>query len=400
MYGQMTAGSWIYIGTPGHRPGHLRDLRRGRAPATSADDLAGRLVVTAGLGGMGGAQPLAATMNGATALVAEVDPERIEKRLQTRYLDERETRSRSRDRPGARRARTRGARSRSACVANAVDLLERLIARGIVPGSRHRPDLRPRRAERLRAARRAATRTSRCCAAEDPESYIERSYATMADARARASRAPAARRRRLRLRQQPARAGAEGRRGRRVRASGVSSRSTSGRSSARARGPFRWAALSGRSRGHPRRPTARSWSSSRTTSRSPAGCASPRSASRSRDFRRGSAGSAMASAHRAGLLFNRLVRDGKSPRADRHRPRPSGRRLRRLAQPRDRRHARRLRRDRRLADPERAAQHGVRRDVGLGPPRRRRRHRLFDPRRDGGRRRRHRRRRPAAATAS
>src|SRR5665647_1956785 len=79
MYGQMTAGSWIYIGTQGILQGTyetLAEVSRRHFGGT----LSGRLVVTAGLGGMGGAQPLAATMNGAAALVVEVDPQRIARR--------------------------------------------------------------------------------------------------------------------------------------------------------------------------------------------------------------------------------------------------------------------------------------------------------------------------------
>src|SRR5881296_124385 len=87
MYGQMTAGSWIYIGSQGIVQGTYETLAEvGRRHFGGS--LAGRLVVTAGLGGMGGAQPLAATMNGAAALVVEVDPQRIARRLATRYLDE------------------------------------------------------------------------------------------------------------------------------------------------------------------------------------------------------------------------------------------------------------------------------------------------------------------------
>ncbi len=87
MYGQMTAGSWIYIGTQGILQGTYETF------ASCADQhfggtLAGRLLVTAGLGGMGGAQPLAATMNGAACLAVEVDRARIEKRLRTGYVDE------------------------------------------------------------------------------------------------------------------------------------------------------------------------------------------------------------------------------------------------------------------------------------------------------------------------
>jgi urocanate hydratase len=88
MYGQMTAGSWIYIGTQGILQGTYETFA---AVARKRFDgsLRGRLVVTAGLGGMGGAQPLAVTMNEGCALCVEVDLQRIERRLQTRYLDER-----------------------------------------------------------------------------------------------------------------------------------------------------------------------------------------------------------------------------------------------------------------------------------------------------------------------
>src|ERR671933_1321748 len=87
MYGQMTAGSWIYIGTQGILQGTYETfaaVARKRFGGT----LRGRLVVTAGLGGMGGAQPLAVTMNEGCALCVEGDPERIRRRLETRYLDE------------------------------------------------------------------------------------------------------------------------------------------------------------------------------------------------------------------------------------------------------------------------------------------------------------------------
>src|SRR3954470_5370605 len=88
MYGQMTAGSWIYIGTQGILQGTYEtfaELARRHFGGT----LSGRLVVTAGLGGMGGAQPLAVTMNDGIALVVEADPARIQRRLATRYVDER-----------------------------------------------------------------------------------------------------------------------------------------------------------------------------------------------------------------------------------------------------------------------------------------------------------------------
>src|SRR5579864_6308259 len=87
MFGQMTAGSWIYIGSQGIVQGTYETLAAvGRRHFGGS--LAHRLFVTAGLGGMGGAQPLAAVLNGAAALVIEVDPQRIARRLKTRYLDE------------------------------------------------------------------------------------------------------------------------------------------------------------------------------------------------------------------------------------------------------------------------------------------------------------------------
>src|SRR5215210_2843564 len=86
MYGQMTAGSWIYIGTQGILQGTYETLAE-CARQHFGGSLAGRLTVTAGLGGMGGAQPLAVTMNEGVCLAAEVDRTRIERRLATRYLD-------------------------------------------------------------------------------------------------------------------------------------------------------------------------------------------------------------------------------------------------------------------------------------------------------------------------
>ncbi|TMC02183.1 MAG: urocanate hydratase [Chloroflexi bacterium] len=86
MYGQMTAGSWIYIGTQGILQGTYETLAE-LADQRFGGSLHGRVVLTAGLGGMGGAQPLAVTMNGGVALVVEVDPARIERRVRERYLD-------------------------------------------------------------------------------------------------------------------------------------------------------------------------------------------------------------------------------------------------------------------------------------------------------------------------
>ncbi|HYK02348.1 MAG TPA: urocanate hydratase [Thermoanaerobaculia bacterium] len=131
MYGQMTAGSWIYIGTQGILQGTF-ECFASVAKQRFDNTLRNKLVVTAGLGGMGGAQPLAATMNEATALVAEVDRTRIQRRLEKRYLDE-EAPSLDAAIRRALEARDNGEAISIGVVANAVELLEALLERGIVP---------------------------------------------------------------------------------------------------------------------------------------------------------------------------------------------------------------------------------------------------------------------------
>jgi urocanate hydratase len=88
MFGQMTAGSWIYIGAQGILQGTYQTFAAAGETHFGSPDLSGRTILTAGLGGMGGAQPLAGTMAGAAVLCVEVDPARIRRRLETRYLDE------------------------------------------------------------------------------------------------------------------------------------------------------------------------------------------------------------------------------------------------------------------------------------------------------------------------
>ena len=131
MYGQMTAGSWIYIGTQGILQGTYETLAA-LARRHFGGTLAGRLTVTAGLGGMGGAQPLAITMNEGVALVVEVDPTRIERRLATRYLDEA-----SDDLDAAItkvREWTRAGLARSIGVlGNAAEVLPALVRRDLIP---------------------------------------------------------------------------------------------------------------------------------------------------------------------------------------------------------------------------------------------------------------------------
>jgi urocanate hydratase len=88
MFGQMTAGSWIYIGTQGILQGTYQTFAAAGEKHFGSADLSGRTILTAGLGGMGGAQPLAGALTGAAILCVEVDPNRIRRRLETRYLDE------------------------------------------------------------------------------------------------------------------------------------------------------------------------------------------------------------------------------------------------------------------------------------------------------------------------
>ncbi|RYZ23407.1 MAG: urocanate hydratase [Chitinophagaceae bacterium] len=131
MYGQMTAGSWIYIGSQGIVQGTY-ETYAAAADKHFGGSLRGTLNVTAGLGGMGGAQPLAITMNEGVALVAEVEKWRIEKRLETRYLDLMiENIDEAIDR--ALKAKQEGEALSIGVHCNAVELLERLIARNIVP---------------------------------------------------------------------------------------------------------------------------------------------------------------------------------------------------------------------------------------------------------------------------
>ncbi len=132
MYGQMTAGSWIYIGTQGILQGTYETFAQAGRTHFGTDDLAGRLVLSGGLGGMGGAQPLAATMLGAAFLGVDVDPARIEKRLQGGYLD-----ARSDDLDDALRRLEEARRARRplsiGLVGNAATVFAELARRGIAP---------------------------------------------------------------------------------------------------------------------------------------------------------------------------------------------------------------------------------------------------------------------------
>ena len=177
MYGQMTAGSWIYIGSQGIVQGTYEcfaEIARRRHGGT----LAGTITLTAGLGGMGGAQPLAVTMNGGVALCVEVDPERIARRLQTRYLDE------LADDLDAAVARCRAARDERRAVsiglcANAADALPALLQRGFEADivtdqtSAHDP-LNGYIPGRMSLTEADELRTA------DPDEYVRRSRASIA----------------------------------------------------------------------------------------------------------------------------------------------------------------------------------------------------------------------------
>jgi urocanate hydratase len=131
MYGQMTAGSWIYIGTQGILQGTYETFAAA-AVKHFCGDLRGKLVVTGGIGGMGGAQPLAATMNGAAFLGIDIDPERIKKRLKTGYIDVM-VNSLDEALRILKNAVRKGEATSVGLVGNCADLIPELAKRGVVP---------------------------------------------------------------------------------------------------------------------------------------------------------------------------------------------------------------------------------------------------------------------------
>ncbi|HKA59009.1 MAG TPA: urocanate hydratase [Gemmatimonadales bacterium] len=131
MYGQMTAGSWIYIGTQGILQGTYETFAE-VARRHFHGSLRGRVVLTGGLGGMGGAQPLAATMNDGICLAIEVDPARVQRRLDTRYLD-RSTDSIDQALRWCEEAKQRGTALSIAIIGNCAEVLPDLVRRGFAP---------------------------------------------------------------------------------------------------------------------------------------------------------------------------------------------------------------------------------------------------------------------------
>ena len=177
MYGQMTAGSWIYIGTQGILQGTYETLAE-CAHQHFGSSLAGTVTLTGGLGGMGGAQPLAVTMNDGVALCVEVDPIRIERRIKTRYLD-RETDDLDTALAWVEEAKARRAALSIGLLGNCAEVLPELVRRGWQPDvvtdqtSAHDPLGGYVPAGRS-LADAAALRT------DDPDEYVRRAYASMA----------------------------------------------------------------------------------------------------------------------------------------------------------------------------------------------------------------------------
>ena len=382
MYGQMTAGSWIYIGTQGILQGTYETFAAVAAKRFGGT-LAGTLTLTGGCGGMGGAQPLAVTLNGGVALVVDVDPARLQRRVTHRYLDEIAT-----DLDDALERCASARRERRAVsvglVGNCATVLPEVLRRGVEVDvvtdqtSAHDPlAYLPEGVEVADWHRYADA---------EPEEFTERARASMA--------------RHVEAMVGFLDAGAE------VFDYGNSIRDEArrggyGRAFAfpgfvpayirplfcEGKGPFRWAALSGDPRDiaatdravldlfgdddHLRRWIRRGPGAGRLP-----GAARAHLLARVRAARR----------RRPALQRARGVRGG--PRPARDRARPPRLRVRRVALPRDGGHGRRLRRDRRLAAAQRAGGGRVGGELGVDPPRGRRRDRAVHPRRPGQRRRR------------
>ena len=384
MYGQMTAGSWIYIGTQGILQGTY-ECFAAIARKRFAGSLAGTLTITAGLGGMGGAQPLAITMNDGVALCIEVDPERAARRVQTRYLDVvadnyADALRRCQEAVTARRPLSVG------LVGNAADLLPRLLADGIAADivtdqtSAHDPlayvpnDLSLEAADELRSRK--------------PDEYIQRSRSAMAT--------------HVEAMVGFLDAGAE------VFDYGNSLRAEAALGGydrafdypgflpayirplfCEGKGPFRWVALSGDPAdiAATDRAVLEEFPDNEDLSRWIT-LAGERVAFQGLPARICWLG--YGERHRLGLTVQRDGPIGRSGRPYRHRPRPSRLRLGSFAIPRDRGHGRWKRCHRRLAPSQRPGQYVVGSVVGKHPPRWRRRNRPVDPCRPGVRRRWHR----------
>jgi urocanate hydratase len=176
MFGQMTAGSWIYIGTQGILQGTYETLGA-LAAQKGWDGLRGKITLTAGLGGMGGAQPLAVTMNGGVALVVEVDPARAKRRLDTRYVD-RVVDSTDEAVALCEAARDRGEALSVALIGNAAEALPDLVAHGFAPDVV--TDQTPAHDVLMYVPVDASVEQAESLRRTDPQEYERRSMASMA----------------------------------------------------------------------------------------------------------------------------------------------------------------------------------------------------------------------------
>ena len=384
MYGQMTAGSWIYIGTQGIVQGTYETFAA-VAEKRVGGTLAGTLTLTGGCGGMGGAQPLAVTMNEGVCLIVDVDPARLHRRVEHRYLDE-VADSLDHAVEIALQAKAERRAWSVGVVGNAAEVFPELLRRGVPidvvtdQTSAHDP----------------LSYLPEGISLEDWAEYAEKKPEEFTD-RARASMA-----KHVQAMVDFMDAGAE-----------VFDYGNSIRDEARqggcerafdfpgfvpayirplfceGKGPFRWVALSGDPKDiaatdravldlFPDNDKLHKWIRG----------AQERIAFQGLPARICWLGQGERDKAGPGVQRPRALRSGAG--ADRHRPRPPRHRVGGQPLPRDRVDARRLRRHRRLAAAQRAGQHGIRRVVGLDPPRRRRRHRPLAARRPGLAGRRHR----------
>ena len=321
----------------GHRAGHVRDVRRGGATSTSAARSRAASCVTAGLGGMGGAQPLAATMNGAAVLGdrgRRVAHRQAPRDAATRPQDAVDSTRRWR---GSREARRAATALSVGLVGNAADVLPELVRRGVTPD--------------VLTDQTSAHDTLNGYV---PDGHVARRGGRAARARSRRSTSRAVDGVDRRARARDARAAASAARSRSTTATtSAPSRSTPASTDAfdipgfvpeyirplfcEGKGPFRWVALSGDPDGHP--PHRRAGARAVSRRRAPAALdhARARADRSSRDCRRASAGWGRASARGSASRSTTSSRSGELSRADRDRARPPRHRQRRVAVPRDRR---------------------------------------------------------------
>ena len=328
MYGQMTAGSWIYIGTQGILQGTYETFAA-VGEQHFGGTLAGTITLTAGLGGMGGAQPLAVTMNDGVAICVDCDP-RAHRAPHRAPLPRRRRPTASSTRSSWRSRRATRARGLSiGLLGNAAVLVPAAARDGRADRHRHRPDLGARPAV-VPADRRRRSTTWRRTPRRTRQEFTAARARGDGHARRGDGRLHGQGRRGLRLRQLDPRRGAARPATRARSTSRASSRRTSARCSARARarsaGP-----RSRATRPTSRRPTARSSRCSPTTQNLQRWIPMAQERVHYQGLPARICWLGYGERHLAGLRFNEMVASGELQRADRHRPRPPRLRLGRLA---------------------------------------------------------------------